>query len=336
MSERTRLLVSGTRDVSMNPYQQVMLMRKRAGRVITHYWAKTVAVFRGREFFAEFLATFVLVLFGDGAIAQAVLSGSADRGEVMTINVGWAVGVMMGAYVSIGITGGHMNPAVTFAMALRGKLSWLKVIPYWVAQYLGAFVASVVLYGTYIDALHNFTGADNPHCNASDTFTPLCTGRIWATYPQPFLSLANGFLDQVVGTFLLVLGIFAICDSSNSEPQGGMKPLLIGFLLWGVGGSFMWNSGYAVNPARDFAPRVFTAIAGWGADVFVCSNCGLIRHWWWVPLVAPMVGGAIAGWVYWFFIDAHHSYQRPEDEGTYSSLNANSPPRLTEQKHSLH
>ncbi len=74
---------------------------------------------------------------------------------------------------------------------------------------------------------------------------------------------------QVVGTFLLVLGIFAICDSSNSEPQGGMKPLLIGFLLWGVGGSFMWNSGYAVNPARDFAPRVFTAIAGWGADVFV-------------------------------------------------------------------
>ncbi len=74
---------------------------------------------------------------------------------------------------------------------------------------------------------------------------------------------------QVVGTFLLLLGIFAICDSSNSEPQGGMKPLLIGFLLWGVGGSFMFNSGYAVNPARDFAPRAFTAMAGWGADVFV-------------------------------------------------------------------
>lgn len=74
---------------------------------------------------------------------------------------------------------------------------------------------------------------------------------------------------QVVGTFLLLLGIFAICDSSNSEPQGGMKPLLIGFLLWGVGGSFMYNCGYAVNPARDFAPRAFTAMAGWGADVFV-------------------------------------------------------------------
>lgn len=325
MSERDRLLTAGTRDTpAVSAYHQVVRLKARSEATVTKYWARAVSIIRAREFFAEFLATFVLMMFGDGSIAQEVLSGEVKNGYTLPINIGWAVGIIGGGYCAIGITGAHMNPAVTLAMALRGRTSWFKVIPYWIAQFLGAFVASAVVYGVYIDALYGFDGAGDENCFDAHgnltVFTPLCTGRIWATYPQPFLSLANGFLDQVIGTFLLVLGIFAICDSSNSEPQGGVKPLLIAFVLWGVGLSFGFNCGYAVNPARDFAPRAFTAIAEWGADVFVCSNCS-IRHWWWVPLVAPMIGGALAAFVYWFLIDAHHPRSPKTDEEEYLPSN---------------
>jgi MIP family channel proteins len=246
-----------------------------AGEVVTKSWARAVRFVHFREVFAEFLATFALLTFGNGAVAQAVLS--RDRGveyitngtsvvnpplgTEMSINLGYAVGVMIGAYVAIGVSGAHMNPAVTLAMALRGKTCWLKVIPYSIAQFLGAFFSSAVVYGTYIDALNSF--------ELCDTYSTPCTAGIFATYPQPYLTLGRGFLDQVVGTFLLLLGVFAITDPYNAEMEKGVQPVAIGFLLWGIGASFGFNCGYAINPARDLGPRVFTAIAGWGKDVFV-------------------------------------------------------------------
>lgn len=310
--------------------QRVRTSWRQAVGVVNRAWYRAVGLLHGREFFAELLATFTLCTFGNGAVAQTVLSQGTFTNSELSINIGYGFGVMLGAYISIGITGGHMNPAVTLAMALRGKTSWVKVLPYWLAQYLGAFISSAVVYGVYIDALNSFPPSACPnntrYLNSSMSWdgnsskTPLCTGRIWATYPAPYLSLANGFLDQVIGTFLLLLGIWAICDSQNSEPKAGMKPMLIGLLLWGIGGAFGYNCGYAINPARDFGPRAFTAMAGWGRDVFTCHNCS-VRQWWWVPMTAPLVGAVLATLIYWLLIESLH----PPKQTRYDPSSVNNP-----------
>jgi MIP family channel proteins len=172
-----------------------------------------------------------------------------------------------------------------------------QVVPYMIAQTLGAFFSSFFVFGVYRDAIYNAGGMTNH------------TAGIFATYPAPYLTIAGGFFDQLFGTFILLIGIFAITDSKNSEVTSGLKPFMIGVVLWAIGSSFGMNAGYAVNPARDFGPRLFTAIVGWGPQVFVCDFCGVIRHWWWVPIVAPMVGGLFAAFFYWFFIEAHHPTQ---------------------------
>ena len=122
---------------------------------------------------------------------------------------------------------------------------------------------------------------------------PQGTAGIWATYPQPWLSTWGGFIDQVVGTALLVGVIFAISDRRNAPPAAGLEPLIVGLLVLAIGASFGANAGYAINPARDFGPRLFTALAGWGGEVFRAGN-----GWWWVPIVAPLLGGVLGGWIY--------------------------------------
>ncbi|KAK3746530.1 hypothetical protein QZH41_007379 [Actinostola sp. cb2023] len=158
--------------------------------------------------------------------------------------------------------GAHMNPAVTLAFAVARKLSWVKVPVYWLAQLLGAMFASACVYGVYIDALNAFDGG------VRQVLGPNGTAGIWATYPQPFLSTANGFGDQVFGTMLLVSCIFAILDKNNNAPDKGAAPVLIGLTVFVIGTAFGFNSGYAINPARDLGPRIFTAMAGWGGEVF--------------------------------------------------------------------
>ena len=241
----------------------------------------------GREMLAEFLGTFVLIVFGVGVVAQTVLSKGL-AGTTLSINIAWGLAVTMGCYVSAGVTGAHLNPAVTLALAIHRRFSWSKVGPYVVAQMLGAFVASAVVYATYHEALTAFDGGTRHVIGA------LGTAGIWATYPQPFLStFPGGFIDQVVGTALLVGVIFGITDSRNSAPPAGVTPVVVGLLVVLIGATFGFNSGYAINPARDFGPRLFTFVAGWGSEVFRAGN-----SWWWVPIVAPCVGGVLGGWVY--------------------------------------
>ena len=156
----------------------------------------------------------------------------------------------------------------------------------------GAFVASAVVFVTYHEALTAFDSG------IRQVTGPLGTAGIWATYPQPFLStFPGGFIDQVVGTALLVGVIFGITDARNSPPAAGLTPLIVGLLVVLIGATFGFNSGYAINPARDFAPRLFTFVAGWGGDVFRAGN-----GWWWVPVVAPCVGGLVGAWTYDFCV----------------------------------
>jgi MIP family channel proteins len=240
-----------------------------------------------RELLAEFFGTFILIVFGVGVVAQVVLSKGA-AGNALSINVAWGLAVTMGCYVAAGVTGAHLNPAVTLSLAVHRKFAWGKVLPYSLAQIAGAFAASAVVYLTYREALTAFDGGVRQVLGAQGT------AGIWATYPQPFLStFPGGFIDQVVGTALLVGVIFGITDSRNSPAPAGLAPVVVGLLVVVIGASFGFNAGYAINPARDFGPRLFTFAAGWGGEVFRAGN-----NWWWVPIVAPCIGGVIGGWAY--------------------------------------
>jgi len=244
-----------------------------------------------REMLAEFFGTFILIAFGVGVVAQVVLSRNT-AGSYLSINIAWGLAVMMGCYVSAGVTGAHLNPAVTLALAVHRKFPWGKVLPYSAAQVAGAFAASAMVYLTYREALAAFDGGVRQVAGAQGT------AGIWATYPQQFLStFPGGAIDQVVGTALLVAVIFGITDSRNSPAPAGLAPVVVGLLVVAIGAAFGFNSGYAINPARDFGPRLFTFVAGWGGEVFRAGN-----SWWWVPIVAPCVGAVIGGWVYDAFV----------------------------------
>ena len=246
-----------------------------------------------REAAAEFLGTFVLIAFGTGVVAQKVLSGGAD-GSALGIHLAWGLAVMMGIYASAGVSGAHLNPAVSLALAALRGFPCAKLPAYVAAQVAGAFSGAALTYLTYREAFDHFDSGVRAVSGAT------ATAGIFATYPQPYLSLGGGFLDQVVGTALLMLGILAISDRRNAGPVAG-GPVLVASLVALIGMSFGTNAGYAINPARDLGPRIFTALAGWGGEVFRAGN-----GWWWVPIVAPCLGALLGGFVYDLLITRHH------------------------------
>lgn len=247
-----------------------------------------------REALSEFLGTFVLLLFGSAVVAQVVLSGNAN-GTYISINIAWGLAVTMAVYVSAGVSGAHLNPAVTLALAVHRGFAWSKVVPYCLAQVGGAFAGAAVTFLTYREAFNHFDGGTRLVTGAK------ATAGIFATYPQDFLSnVPGGLVDQIVGTALLVLLVLALGDQKNFAPDPRLQPILVGAAVVLIGMSLGLNAGYAINPARDFGPRLFTAIAGWGGEVFTAGN-----GWWWVPIVGPLIGGVLGGYVYDFGITRH-------------------------------
>jgi MIP family channel proteins len=235
-----------------------------------------------RELFAEFLGTLVLITFGTAVVAQVLLS-KEKNGQYLSINLAWGLGVTMAVYVAGGVTGAHLNPAVTLAMAMRRALSWRKVLPYWVAQTAGAFAGAAVTFLLYRDAFNAFDGGTRQ----------MTTAGIFATYPQPYLTTTGGLLDQIIGTAFLLLVICAIGDARNLAPSGNLGPLIVGLLVVLIGMTMGFNCGYAINPARDLGPRLFTLLAGWGGEVFRAGN-----YWFWVPIIGPLIGGVLGARVY--------------------------------------
>lgn len=247
-----------------------------------------------REAGAEFLGTFVLIVFGSAVVAQVVLSGGS-HGSYLSINIAWGLAVAMGIYVAGGVSGAHLNPAVTVALAVHRGFAWAKVGPYVAAQVAGAFAGAAVTFLTYRQAFDHFDDG------VRRVMGEKATASIFATYPQPFLSTMGGLVDQVVGTALLLLVIFALGDAKNLAPEPRIAPLVVGALVVLIGMTFGYNAGYAINPARDFGPRLFTAIAGWGSDVFRAGP-----RWWWVPIAGPLLGGVLGGFVYDALIASSH------------------------------
>jgi glycerol uptake facilitator protein len=242
------------------------------------------------ELIAEFLGTFLLILVGDGVVAMVVLFPSPTPGELVhggytNITLGWGLAVTMGIYVAGKLSGGHLNPAVTLALAGFRGFPWHKVLPYSVAQTAGAFTAAALVYQNYLPAFHQV----DPHLEK--------TAGIFTTFPAFPARLQAGFLDQVIGTALLLLFVFAITDEFNTPPGANLAPLMIGLVVVAIGMSFGGMHGYAINPARDFGPRLFTAAAGF-------RNNGLTdgSRIWWVPVIAPLVGGMVGAALYDFGI----------------------------------
>jgi glycerol uptake facilitator protein len=237
------------------------------------------------ELSAEFLGTLVLILFGNGVVAMVVLFGSGVPGEIVhggftNITIAWGLGVTMGIYVAGRISGAHLNPAVTLSLALFRGFPWRKVLPYSLAQTAGAFVAAAIVFWEYRPA---FLKAD-----------PLLdhTAGIFTTFPAfPQVPYA-GLLDQVIGTALLMMLILALSDERN-QPPGNLGPILVGLVVVGIGMAFGGLHGYAINPARDFGPRLLTVVAGF-------KNNGLTDGSlvFWVPIAGPLLGGVIGSAVY--------------------------------------
>lgn len=243
-----------------------------------------------QESLAEFLGTFVMILFGNSVVAQVVLSGEKN-GTYLSINIAWGLAVTLAIYVAGGVTGAHLNPAITLALAVRRGFEWSKVAPYVIAQIAGAFCGAALTWFVYREAFNHFDGGTRLVTGAK------ATAGIFATYPQDYLSIPGGLVDQITGTAILLLVIMAIGDTRNLAPSANIGPLMVGLLVVVLGMCFGMNAGYAINPARDFGPRIFTFLAGWGSEVFRAGN-----NWFWVPIVGPLIGGVLGATIYDLFI----------------------------------
>jgi glycerol uptake facilitator protein len=242
------------------------------------------------EAMAEFFGTMILILFGDGCVATFALFTKLGANGAATpfantwpvIIFGWGFAVMLGIYVAGAISGAHLNPAVTIALAATRRFPWSKAGPYILAQVLGAFVAAGILYFVYYGAL-NANAAGNFAANV---------GGVFYTSPKAFVGTFGAFGDEFIGTALLVGLIVAITDTRNQPVQANLNPLIIGFLIVAIGASFGLNTGYAINPARDFGPRLWVALVTGGAS-FSANN-----FYFWIPIVAPILGGTVGAFIY--------------------------------------
>lgn len=232
-------------------------------------------------FLGEFLGTMILILLGNGVVAGVVLKRSKAEGSGwIVITAGWAFAVMAGVFTSIacGSSDAHLNPAVTLGFAVRTG-DFGKVAPYLTAQLLGALAGAALVWLHYL-----------PHWKETpDAPTKLAC---FCTAPAIRAMIPN-LLSEIIGTFVLVFVVGAIFSKSVSAtgPAGGLGAYLVGSLVWGIGLSLGGTTGYAINPARDFGPRLahtILPIAGKGGSDW--SYAG-------IPIVGPLVGGALAGWV---------------------------------------
>lgn len=233
-------------------------------------------------FVAELVGTMLLIVLGDGVVAGVVLKKSkAENSGWIVITTGWALGVAMAVYAVGRISGAHLNPAVTLSLAVTGKLAWADVPQYLGGQMLGAFLGAVLVWLAYL-----------PHWR--ETPERDLKLAVFATMPA-IRNLPLNLLTEVIGTFVLVFGVLAL-GANKPANDSGLTPLLVGFLVWAIGLSLGGPTGYAINPARDLAPRIAHAllpIPGKGASDWSYA---------WVPIAGPLIGGVIGAAAYgWLF-----------------------------------
>jgi len=250
------------------------------------------------ELSAEMLGTFTLIVFGVGVVAQTVLTPFSAGAQ--SIHWAWGIGVAMGVYVAGGISGAHINPAVTLAFAVRRAFPWGKVLPYWGAQTFGAFLAALLIRWNYWEAFDRFDPAKG-------TKSQLVFSTLPGNNVLP-ISQLGALRDQIIGTGLLVMVLFAIIESRNLAPGANLAPFIIGLLVVGIGMVLGADAGYAINPARDFGPRLASWVTGW-TDAMKDQRGDFYA---WVPIIGPFIGGVLGGYIYDVFISRFLPVAEPE------------------------
>ena len=221
----------------------------------------------------EVIGTMILILLGDGVVANVVLNKTkGNNSGWIVITTGWGLAVFVAVFVTGQISGAHINPAVTFGLAIADKFDWVDVVPYWIAQVIGAFIGAILVWLAYYK-----------HWEGTDPGGQLA---VFSTGPA-IRSYGWNVVTEVIGTWMLVFGVFAI-SGGDYGMIGSLGALTVGFLVWSIGLSLGGPTGYAINPARDLGPRIahqILPIPGKGGSDWAYS---------WVPIVGPLIGAALA------------------------------------------
>jgi len=235
-------------------------------------------------FLAEFIGTALLILLGNGVVANVVLTGTKGNGSGwMVITTAWALAVFVGVVVSAPYSGAHLNPAVTIALAISGKFEWAKVPIYMLAQMLGAMLGSFLVWVKYKD---HFTATDDKGLKLA----------AFSTGPAIRNTFSN-LTSEIIGSFVLLFVIFyftnaEIVDSKTPVGLGSLGAIPVMFLVWAIGLSLGGTTGYAINPVRDLGPRIMHSIlpvSGKGSSDWSYS---------WIPVIGPMIGASLAAFLY--------------------------------------
>lgn len=248
-----------------------------------------------RACLAELCGTAILVTFGCGVLAQVFLGdhGKKAHGGFLSISLGWGMAVTFGVFFS-GIAGsGNINPAITLAFALIGKVPMKRILFYTFSQILGAYIGALTVYLIYREKiLERVNNVDEGN------FLIDTTGNIFVT--NPWGSHMTCFVDQVIGTALLAAGALAVVDHKGWKMPGYLHPLYLGLLVYTLVGCFAMNAGCALNPARDLGPRLMLLMCGWGTSAFSEKN-----YFFWIPIVGPYIGAVIGAVLYELTIGIH-------------------------------
>jgi glycerol uptake facilitator protein len=225
----------------------------------------------------------ILILFGVGVVAKVVAGGIGDHDSIAWA---WGLGVTLGVYTAARVSGAHLNPAVTVALAAFKGFEWRKVLPYSLAQTAGAFVAALICRWNYSEVLTKV-----------DPGLTIKTQGVFSTLPGNGtlpVGMWGGFRDQIIGTAILLFLILAITDMRNTAPAANLAPFVIGLLVVGIGMAWGTDAGYAINPARDFGPRLASFLTGY--ETAWQDQYGDLYFW--VPIVAPVLGGLLGAGLY--------------------------------------
>jgi len=236
-------------------------------------------------FIGEVFGTFLLILMGDGVVANVGLAPrlAAPAYNWNTIAWGWGFAVVVAVYVTAGVSGAHLNPAVTFGLAASGRFSWGKVVPYVIAQLIGAFLGALGVFLVYMEGLQA-AGMPNVWCTGPGS---VFSSAFWGGAgmdPVGSYSILNASIAEFFGTAVLLWGILASGDTKNNAIGANLGGLLVGFVVVTVGLTLGGPSGYSINPARDLAPRIFGTLVG---------TQGLFSGIYWLipPVLVPVIGG---------------------------------------------
>jgi glycerol uptake facilitator protein len=245
------------------------------------------------ELISEAVAMFIIIAFGDSVAAMySLYVPSPYQQAYWGVCIAWGLAVTVAIYTAGSVSGCHANPAVTLALAVYRKFSWRKVIPYCAAQVLGAFLGAAVVYVLFSPVIDTF--------NLTNHLTRASGGATGVFFTHPGLAVApmHAFNDEIILTAFLIFGIFAITEQYNEmAPGANFGALMIGFLVALIGASMGYLEAWAINPARDFGPRLFCFFTGWGASALPSPG-----NYWWIPIVAPLIGGLVGGGAYQLLI----------------------------------